>query len=313
VEAAVTALVTPRHVVAPNAIPEALRKIWRECCQGDEDNSVSRALITNLIAVVSVDRERAMRALLESLSARLPCRAFLVVVGPGNGAIATEVHGAARLYGPTRDLVLEQIELTVPEGAFARVAGLIRPLLIHDIPTRLYWACPWPEDARRFDSLATMADLSILDSARFTVPASDLDAIDTRRRRGMQVVDLEWMRLRPWRRALAEVFERIRYQPNLHTAAVVRHGDAAVAAATMLGRWLERRLSAHVVVEATGTAGGLAGIDLQHGGSAAAVTLVDSGRIEVAVETEEACFLPFGVPSSRGSEGDLLAAAIDLA
>jgi hypothetical protein len=81
----------------------------------------------------------------------------------------------------------------------------------------------------------------------------------------------------------------------------------------MLGRWLERRLSAHVVVEATGTAGGLAGIDLQHGGSAAAVTLVDSGRIEVAVETEEACFLPFGVPSSRGSEGDLLAAAIDLA
>jgi hypothetical protein len=43
------------------------------------------------------------------------------------------------------------------------------------------------------------------------------------------------------------------------------------------------------------------------------VTLVDSGRIEVAVETEEACFLPFGVPSSRGSEGDLLAAAIDLA
>ena len=58
-----------------------------------------------------------------------------------------------------------------------------------------------------------------------------------------------------WRRALAEVFERIRYQPNLHTAAVVRHGDAAVAAATMLGRWLERRLSAHVVVEANGDAG----------------------------------------------------------
>ena len=75
-----TALVTPRHHVAPNAIPDALRKIWRECCQGDEENSVSRALITNLVAVVTADRERTLRALLESLSARLPCRAFLVVV-----------------------------------------------------------------------------------------------------------------------------------------------------------------------------------------------------------------------------------------
>ena len=58
-----TALVTPRHHVAPNAIPDALRKIWRECCQGDEDNSVSRALITNLVAVVTADRERTLRAL----------------------------------------------------------------------------------------------------------------------------------------------------------------------------------------------------------------------------------------------------------
>lgn len=308
-----TALVTPRHTVAPNAIPEALRKIWRECCQEDADNSVSRALITNLVTVVTADRERAMRELLESLSARLPCRAFLVVIGPGDGSITAEVHGAAREHGTTRDLVLEQIELNVPESAFARVSGLVRPLLVHDIPTRLYWAAPWPADARRFDSLASMADLSILDSSRFLLPASDLDAIDTRRRRGMELVDLEWMRLRPWRRALAEVFERVRYEPSLHTTAVVRHGEGALSAATMMGRWLEKKLSARVVVESTGQAGGLVAVDLQHGSSAAAVTLVDAGRIEIAVETEANCFLPFGVPASRGSERDLLAAAIDLA
>ena len=308
-----TALVTPRHHVAPNAIPDALRKIWRECCQGDEDNSVSRALITNLVAVVTADRERTLRALLESLSARLPCRAFLVVVSPGDGSIRSEVHGAARLHGTIRDLVLEQIELTVPESSFARVAGLVRPLLISDIPTRLYWGAPWPSDPRRFDSLASMAELSILDSSRFLLPASDLDALETRRRRGMQVVDLEWMRLRPWRRALAEIFERIPYQPNIHTTAVVRHGDGATAAAILLGRWLEQRLSAHVAIEANSTNVGLQCVEIQHGGSAAAATLVDTGRIEVAVETEDACFLPFGVPSSRGTEGDLLAAAIDLA
>jgi glucose-6-phosphate dehydrogenase assembly protein OpcA len=313
VEAAVTALVTPRHTVAPNAIPDALRKIWRECCQDDADNSVSRALITNLVAVVTSERERSMRATLEALSARLPCRAFLVVMTPGDGPIQAEVHGAAREHGTTRDLVLEQIELSVPEGAFARLPGLVRPLLVHDIPTRLYWGAPWPQDPRRFDALATMADLSILDSSRFVLPASDLDAFETRRRRGMQVVDLEWMRLRPWRRALAEVFERIRYQPKLHTTSVVRHGEGAMAAAILLARWLEERLSAHVAIESTGAGGNLCGVDIQHGGAAASVTLVDPGRIEVAVETEEACFLPFGVPASRGGEGDLLAAAIDLA
>jgi hypothetical protein len=33
----------------------------------------------------------------------------------------------------------------------------------------------------------------------------------------------------------------------------------------------------------------------------------------VSVETPAACFVPFRVAASRGSEGDLLAAAIDLA
>lgn len=309
-----TAMVTARHAVAPSAVISALRAMWKEHCGGDEDATISRALLTNLVVVVDELREAPMRLLLEHLSARLPCRAFLVAVHKGAGPFATEVHGAARLHGSTRDIVLEQIELRVPENAFSRVPGLVRPLLVHDLPTRCYWAAPWPEDPRRFDAMATMAELTILDSARFRLPASELDAVDQRRRRGMQLTDLEWMRLRPWRRALAEVFERARFREHTETHVTIRYGEHGMAGACLLGRWLEQRLAAQVVVEASGNNGqDVAGVELRHGDAHARIELVDGARLQVVVETEAACFLPLHVTASRGGEGDLLAAAIDLA
>lgn len=309
-----TSMVTARHSVSPSAVPEALRGMWHEHCGGNEDASISRALLTNLVVVVDEPREAPMRLLLEALSARLPCRAFLVAVHKGNGPFATEVHGAARLHGKTRDIVLEQIELKVPEDAFSRVPGVVRPLLVHDLPTRCYWAAPWPEDAHRFDSMAKMAELTILDSSRFLLPARELDAVEQRRRRGRRLTDLEWMRLRPWRRALAEVFERATFREHVPTEVTIRYGEAGVAGACLLGRWLESRLAATVVVEASGAPGqDLAGVDLRHGNAHAHVELIDGARLQVAVETEAACFLPVHVAASRGGEGDLLAAAIDLA
>lgn len=308
------ALVIERRKVAPSAIRDALLSLWRECGNEDDIVSVSRSLLTNLVAVVPVEREAEMRTLFESLSERVPCRAFLIAVESGSGAITTEVHGKARHHGTTCDLMLEQIEVRVPEGSFARIAGLVRPLLINDLPTRCYWACPWPQDVRRFDGLASMAELSIVDSSRFLMPATELDAIESRRRRGMHITDLNWLRLRPWRRALAEVFERIRYRENAATNVTVRYGEQAMASAALLGRWLEKRLAAHVVVEQDPQKGEtLSGIELRHGEDTATLRLVEMNRIEVAVETEAACFLPLHVPTSRGSEGDLLAAAIDLA
>ncbi len=313
-ETTVTALLTPRHAVAPSAIPQALRTLWRECGSEEEGTSVSRSLLTNLVVVGSLDREAELRALLETLSGRMPCRAFLISIASGNGVITTEVHGAARQHGTTRDLYLEQIELRVPENAFARVPGLVRPLLITDLPTRCYWACPWPHDVQRFDGLAGMADLSIVDSARFQLPATELDAVESRRRRGMQLTDLNWLRLRPWRRAMAEVFERIHYREMAPTDVTIRYGENAMASAALLGRWLEKRLAAHVVIEHAGTKRDcLEGVVLRHGEASATLRLVEQSRIEVAVETEAACFLPLHVPTSRGSEGDLLAATIDLA
>jgi glucose-6-phosphate dehydrogenase assembly protein OpcA len=317
-EEAVTATTvsTPHKQVVPKAIPDALRAIWHECCSGVPDENVSRSLTMNLVVVVDAAREAELQRLLEGLAARLPCRAFLAVVHAGDGAIAADVHGAARVSasGRTRDLVLEQIELRVPQSSFAQLAGVVRPLLVNDLPTHCYWATAWPRDARTFDALAAIADHTIVDSQRFELPASELDAVDQRRRAGRPLTDLTWLRLRPWRRALAEVFERAPFQQHAVTTVTIRHGEAGMAAVSLLGRWLEQRLHAQVALEASGQpTDGVLGIELSHSDAGATITRTSAAQIEVAVATPAACFLPLRVAASRGSEGDLLAAAIDLA
>lgn len=304
---------TPTKTVMPRAIPDALRAIWRDCRDSECEEHISRSLTMNLVVIAPQYRERELRALLDALAARQPCRAFLAVVTAGDGAITASVHGAARVVGSTKDLVLEQIDLQVPRSAIGQLPGLVRPLLVNDIPTHFYWADAWPRDSREFDALANVADHSVVDTARFELPASELDAIEHRRRAGRTLTDLNWLRVRPWRRAMAEVFERTKFVPFAKTTVTVRHGDGGMAAATLLGRWLERRLAATVVLEATaGPMDPIVGIEVVHSEATAAATLKDS-RIVVAVEDHASCFLPFSIPSSRGTERDLLAAAIDLA
>lgn len=311
-----TTVRTPHKQVAPKAIPDALRAIWHECCSGEADENVSRSLTMNLVVVGDAAREVELRGMLEGLAARLPCRAFLAVVHQDAQPIAADVHGAARVSasGRTRDLVLEQIELRVPQGAFSTLPGVIRPLLVNDIPTHCYWATAWPRDPRTFDGVAGIADHTILDSMRFLLPASELDAVEQRRRAGRHLTDLTWLRLRPWRRALAEVFERAPFHEHATTQATLRHGEAGMAAVSLLGRWLEQRLHAHVALEQTGRPDeGVLGIELVHGDATAVIARTAVTHLEVSVETPAACFVPFRVAASRGSEGDLLAAAIDLA
>ena len=61
-----------------------------------------------------------------------------------------------------------------------------------------------------------------------------LRAVQDRRRRGQHITDLSWLRLRPWRRALAEAFERVPWTPGTKASGSVRHGRMATAAAILL-------------------------------------------------------------------------------
>lgn len=312
---------TPACPVAPREIPAALRSIWRECRPDAARAEVTRALMLNLVVVVA-DGRSDQQALLTALVGRLPCRAFVVAVRPDAGRVTAVVRGMARARHRSQHLLLEQIDLTASPATMDSIAGIVRPLLVNDIPTHLYWTTDWPRDPVAFDLLASLADHTIVHSALAERPEELLAALAVRRQRGEAVTDLTWLGLRPWRRAMAEALERAGFDAAAASTALVRHTPAAATPALLLSRWLEQRLAAQVerqVRQPAGTGDGAEGacgpdgVELHNGETRIDAHRCEPCRIEVQVTTREACYLPFAVPGSRGREADLLAAAIDMA
>ncbi|MBL9077878.1 MAG: glucose-6-phosphate dehydrogenase assembly protein OpcA [Planctomycetes bacterium] len=307
---------TPPRAVPLPQIPDALRAIWRTC-GGDERSAdgadVARSLAINFVGTAAAADEPMLRAAVERLQGRTPCRAFLLLVDDRAAQIGAEVSATTRLHGGTHDIVLEEITVRLPSAGFERLPGLVRPLLVNDLPNHLFWATAWPRQAHHFDDLAALCEHTVVDTRLFAAPALELGHLRARRDRGARVTDLNWLRLRPWRRALAEAYERLPAAGGARTEVRLLHGRAALAATMLLGEWLEARLGARVVLDGGGTGTGPcpdrvvlrtadAEIDLQ----------APDAQIVAHVSTAAHCFLPFQVPASRGTDGDLLAAAIDL-
>jgi glucose-6-phosphate dehydrogenase assembly protein OpcA len=302
-------------------IPATLRSLWRACLTGTEDTDVSRALTINFLGVAEAAAADALRQATDRLQRRTPCRAFLLVLDEQAAGNHAELVAATRCHGHVRDIVLEEIVLRLPKKDLPRVPGLLRPLVIDDLATHLFWAAGWPAAEKDFDTLAGLAAHTIVDSHRFGNPARELAVLAGRREQGARITDLNWLRLRPWRRAIAEAFERFAWQRGASVEGAVRHGRKAGAAAMLLAEWLHQRIGAAMALEPDGDAN-LAGPDR--------VTLKLTGvevDVEVAVEitaerrddqivvhvtTNEHCYQPFAIQASRGADGDLLAAAIDL-
>lgn len=304
---------TPPRQAPWKQIPEAMRSLWRACLPDAEGGDVARSLTINFVGVAAAADADALAAATERLQRRTPCRAFLLLLDDAARPGVADLAATTRCTGDLRDIVLEEITMRLPRAALPQVPGLVRPLLMNDLPNHLFWAAPWPAAAADFDGLAALCDHAIVDSRRFADPAGDLAAVLQRRAAGLRLTDLTWLRLRPMRRALAEAFERVAWSPGTPATARLRHGRAAHAAARLLADWLGARLAAAVTLEAGGDDGAALPdeVVLQTGGFEIALT-GQRQQIRVHVTTPEHCYLPFAVPTSRGSDGDLLAAAIDL-
>ncbi len=304
---------TPTRSADWTRIPEALRELWRACLPDQQGADVARALAVNFVGIAAADEEEDLREAVDKLQRRTPCRAFLLLLDPAAPIGAAELAAVTRTAGALRDIVLEEIVIRLPAKALPRIPGLVRPLLENDLPNHLYWATRLPADESTLDAMAAMCDHLIIDSRRFGAVARELDAIQSRRRRGFRVTDLTWLRLRPWRRALAEAFEQLPWRAGTPVEAAIRHGANGLAGAQLLGNWLRARTDARITLDAAGAAGSLWPERVTLAVGDCEVDLATAGaQIRVRVSTPERCDLPFLVPQSRGSDGDLVGAAIDL-
>ncbi|MFN9275012.1 MAG: glucose-6-phosphate dehydrogenase assembly protein OpcA [Planctomycetota bacterium] len=294
-------------------IPDALRSLWRACLPDQQGADVARSLAINFVAVAAAAEEDALRDTVDKLLRRTPCRAFLLLLDPAARSGTATLAATTRTHGALRDIVLEEIAVRMPVTAMAQFTGLVRPLLENDLPNHLYWATRLPADAAHLDAMTAMCDHLIVDSKRFGAVARELDAIQQRRRRGDRITDLTWLRLRPWRRALAEAFDRIPWRPGTPVTGAIRHGGNGLAAAHLLANWLQARTQAKVALDPTGGPTALCPERVALAVGDCDVELATVGaQVRVSVATPERCDLPFHVPQSRGTDGDLVGAALDL-
>lgn len=293
-------------------LPDALNRLWDACMQDQEGSDVARALTSNFVGVAKVAHAQCLIDATEQLQRRSPCRAFLLLIDDDAPTETAELTATTRKHGPLRDIVMEQIVLRLRRDDLRRAPGLLRPLILDELPCHMLWALPWPRDERNFELLLEMCEHAIVDSRSFGDPERDLHVIRERRVRGERISDLSWLRLQPWRRALAEAFERFEWRPGTAVRVTIRHNREARTSALHLANWLKVRLDAEVAYERGGDDAllGPEHVAMQVGEIEIAVDHRD-GMLVTHVTTPSVCLLPITNSAARGSDAELLVMAMD--
>jgi len=293
-------------------LDDALNSLWGACMQDRQGSDVARAMTANFVGVAAAPHASCLIDAAKQLQRRSPCRAFLLVIDEDAPNEVAELTATTRRHGPLRDIVLEQIVLRLRRDDLRRVPGLLRPLMLDELPSHMLWALPWPKDEQHFEILIEMCQHAIVDSRSFGDPVHDLQMLRERRSRGEQISDLSWLRLQPWRRALAEAFERFEWSPGTSVDATISHGREARTAALLLSHWLQERLCAEVTMapDPDDALMGPTYVALVVGEIEIIVAHRD-GMLTTHVTTPNVCLLPFTNSAVRGNDAELLVRAMD--
>ncbi len=200
----------------------------------------ARTSVLNLIVTCAHDdaADRVVRTMM-GLGVRHPSRAIVLVPvqatdgDPLDARISTHCHDTP---GDERERICyEEVVLTVRGGAASHLAGVVAPLLIHDLPTFVWWPGDPPLKNPIFDQLVEMGDRLIVDSSDFSDLLTGLRRLSNLRRRS-GVGDLTWGRLAWWQELSAQFFDAPRFRrflPNLSRLhvryAVAPPGEAPAA------------------------------------------------------------------------------------
>ena len=192
-------------------IEHELRGLWKQAAEqveGENRPPVTRVSTVNLVVLARGTDEADSAAMLAvDISARHPGRLLVVEENQGPDSIAADISAHCHLGGGGRQVCSEQVRLTVSGRANEKVAQLLAPLLIPDLPTML-WIAGDPGAATVGDHLLKLGDLVIVDSR------CSYDCVDTLERlaawsdggHGTAVIDLCWLRLERWRSLTAQLF-----------------------------------------------------------------------------------------------------------
>jgi glucose-6-phosphate dehydrogenase assembly protein OpcA len=254
---------TPQAPAEDNA-PVPLRDVERElsrrlkAVQGPGDTHLFRAQMSNLVIYCNrTEVADAVEREVPAIVALHPARVLLLRAepGPGEGGLTATVRVRVRSAQEGARACSEQVTLHARDQAVERLPFAVRGLLIGDLPTNLWWAAsePPPLAGPLLYELADHTEQIIYDSLGWLEPARAVAATaawlaTVERTTGPGpwriVGDLNWRRLKYWRRLLAQALHPASAPGALEsvTEVMLEHGPHAVIQAWQLASWLAARL-----------------------------------------------------------------------
>jgi glucose-6-phosphate dehydrogenase assembly protein OpcA len=248
---------TSERKVPLGAVERELLRQMHEL-QGTDERPVQRTRMANLVIYcASQERAAGLNAEIPEVVNVHPARVLLLVADAESSS--TELEATVLVRPPRLGShgfgFSEQVTLTASRGALHHLPFAVRALLIGDLPTNLWWAAPVPPPFAGpiLYELAEHAQQIVYDSMGWPDPARGvaatagwLEQIDSTGGAGHWRVasDVNWRRLKYWRRMLTQALEGAEDRGVFESAAEIRveHGPHAVVQAWMLMSWLTGQL-----------------------------------------------------------------------
>jgi 6-phosphogluconolactonase len=230
-------------------VEEKLNDLWSQIAEAEGKDAILRATTLNLVLYTN-DPANAP-GLISQISEGHPCRTIVINIdgnAPEALTASPTVFCHPSLGGEGRTQVCcEEILIKAGRDAVSRIPGAVQALLLPDLPVYIFHQGTVSLSDPVIKNLVEVTDGLIVDSATFEdVPAAlrSLVALrDMPPHVRMRLFDLDWQRLLPWRRALAQAFDGTFERTLLKSISEVQvlHHDARGEALLFLG-WLVSRL-----------------------------------------------------------------------
>lgn len=215
-----------------------------QAMSGLRRHQMRAAVRTGILTLVCVVSERAGADLalgtVNDLGPRHPARTLVIVVADdadgGVGMDATASVQAVEVAG--RAVCYEEIVLRVRGPGRHHLDSIIRPLCLPDLPVTVWTPVQLPALG---DPMLAVGDRMLVDTRAAAHQRQALTQV-AKLMRQLEVTDLSWVRLGPWRNQLAGLFQG---QVNRPFLADVSHVEVAgrFAARHLLAGWIMRRLN----------------------------------------------------------------------
>jgi glucose-6-phosphate dehydrogenase assembly protein OpcA len=211
-----------------DAVAAELGKIWSSISltapgqDGQEERHVAaRSSVMNLVVIAgrSEAGERAA-SIVDGLAGRHPSRTLLVVPADPDGPPWLDAQVQAHCVLPSAtapETCSELVYLTCGGESAQHMAGLVTPLLIHDLPVTVWWPNEPRFESGASTELLNLADRIIVDGSGWS--GDGLSRLESMTRLpahyAVEIGDFALLRQARWREAIACTFDRPALLPYL--------------------------------------------------------------------------------------------------